>query len=77
MGSVVISMTSWIKRVFLKKLDVAPINVWLLQEHKRLIHNIAVHGACHLDGYDIKAINDIKALKDIKALHLNLNRENE
>ena len=35
---------------FLKKLHVAPINLWLLQEQKPLIHNI-------LDGCDIKAFN--------------------
>ena len=49
-------MTSQIKQVFLKK-DVAPINVWLLQKQKRLIHNITAGGTYHLDGYEIKAIN--------------------
>ena len=57
MGSVVISMTLQIKRVFLKKRNVAPISVWLLQEQKQWIHNITARGTYHLDGNDIMAIN--------------------
>ena len=35
----------------------APINVWLLQEQKRSIHNVMARCTYHFDGYDIKAIN--------------------
>ena len=48
MGSVVVSMSSRIKRVFLK-LDVAPINLWLLQEQIPSIRNITARGTYNLD----------------------------
>ena len=39
-----------------EKLDVALINVWLLQQITSS-HNIAVRGTYNLDGYDIKVFN--------------------
>ena len=45
------------KTCYSKKLDVAPINVWFLQEQKPSIHNIMAYGTDTLDGYNIKAFN--------------------